>query len=123
MQKSPCKYRLFFQIVCCLIATGTFAQIPDSVVVSSGTPAIAAGRDTISPRDSAIVDLSDVQFSNQGIDSEVETYSRDSMWFDIVNRQLHLYGNASVKYTALKINAGYIMVDYGKNEILAEQLR
>ncbi|MEY4204846.1 MAG: hypothetical protein RL013_2550 [Bacteroidota bacterium] len=123
VQKSPCKYRLFFQIVCCLIATGAFAQIPDSVVVSSGTPAIAAGRDTISPRDSAIVDLSDVQFSNQGIDSEVETYSRDSMWFDIVNRQLHLYGNASVKYTALKINAGYIMVDYGKNEILAEQLR
>lgn len=93
------------------------AQIPDSTI--SVVP------DSLSPvlKDSALVDLSGVKISNEGIDAQVEYSAQDSMWFDVVKKQVHLYGGASVKYTNLTIKAGYILLDYEKNEISAEQLR
>jgi hypothetical protein len=86
---------------------------------------LPAFSDSISPerfRDSAVVDLNRVRFSNDGLDNEVEYSAEDSMWFDVKNRQVHLYGKASVKYTALTIKAGYILLDYASNEISAQQL-
>lgn len=70
-----------------------------------------------------MVDLSGIRLSNDGLDAEVAYGAKDSMWFDVVKKQVHLYGGASVKYTSLDIKAGYILLDYGKNEISAEQLR
>lgn len=73
-------------------------------------------------RDSAALDLSGIKISGEGLNAQVEYGSRDSMWFDIVKKQVHLYGEAWVKYTNLNIKAGYILLDYEKNEISAEQL-
>jgi hypothetical protein len=85
---------------------------------------LAALLDTLPPfqgfSDSASIDLSrSVRFSNDGLDEEVSYGARDSMWFDVKNKQVHLYGAASVKYTSLTITAGYILLDYSKNEITA----
>lgn len=79
--------------------------------------------DTLAPvlRDSAIVDLRKIQISREGLDTEVEYSAKDSMWFDVARQQVHLYGNARVKYTSLTIEAGYIMLDYKNNEIIADQ--
>jgi LptD protein len=77
------------------------------------------------PRDSAVVDLSNqqrIRVSNEGLDEIIDYGSRDSMWFDVKNQQLHLYGEAFVKYTSLDVKAGYILMDYGKNEVVADQL-
>ena len=63
-----------------------------------------------------------IKLSNESFDDVVEYGSRDSMWFDVKNKQLHLYGEASVKYTSLSIKAGYILLDYAKNEISAEPI-
>lgn len=74
--------------------------------------------------DSAVVDLSNqkrVRVSSEGLDEIIDYGARDSMWFDVKNRQLHLYGEAFVTYTGLDVRAGYILMDYGKNEVIADQ--
>ncbi|MCB0526580.1 MAG: hypothetical protein H6576_17010 [Lewinellaceae bacterium] len=118
MYKLPRKYRLFFQFLGLLfLMNGLKAQKPDStaVVIKDSIP--------VPVSDSAVVDLYTIRISNESLDAAVNCSAKDSMWFDAVNRQLHLYGSAQVKYTSLEIKAGYILLDYQKNEISAEQLR
>lgn len=57
----------------------------------------------------------------ESVDAPVEYGARDSMWFDVKKRQLHLWGQAFVNYTSLRVQAGYILLDYSKNEISAQQ--
>ena len=115
MFQFPGKYRHLFHIACLLLSSRLGAQIPDTLL----------RMDTIRPpifRDSATVDLSRITFSNDGLDAVVEYAAEDSMWFDVKNKQVHLYGGASVTYTTLNIKAGYILLDYGNNEISAQPL-
>ena len=112
---SPRKYRLFFQIAGFLLAMQVSAQTPVDTIA---LPSV----DTIAPagRDSAVVDLSRVKISSDALDDVVDYNARDSMWFDVKNKQVHLYGEASVKYTSLTIKAGYILLDYAHSEISAK---
>lgn len=82
-----------------------------------------APADTLRPglRDSLSVDLSRVKISSEGLDDVVEYGCADSMWFDVQKKQLHLYGAAFLKYTSIDLKAGYILLDYQKNEVSAEQ--
>ena len=108
MKTAFCKYRLLLLIAFGLIGWKATAQT-----------------DTLPPepvlRDSAVVDLQGVKISEQGLEDLVDYGSVDSMWFDAKNKQLHLWGKAFVKYTSLDIRAGYILMDYEKNELLAEK--
>ncbi|HND89810.1 MAG TPA: hypothetical protein PK971_15865, partial [Saprospiraceae bacterium] len=52
-----------------------------------------AKRDSL-PRDSATVDLRNIKISGEGLNDEVEYKARDSMWFDVKRKQVHLYGAA-----------------------------
>ncbi|MBK8193370.1 MAG: LPS-assembly protein LptD [Lewinellaceae bacterium] len=119
MRKLLGKYRLLFRIAALLVCANASAQVPLDTI-----PPSEAARDTsLQPQpDSTIVDLRGIQLSNESFDDVVEYGSRDSMWFDVKNKQLHLYGAASVKYTSLSIKAGYILLDYAKNEISAEPI-
>jgi LptD protein len=112
----PCKYRLFFQIAFLLLVVQVSAQTP---IDSLSLP----GRDSVPVffRDSAVVNLNRINISNDALDDAVDYNARDSMWFDVKNKQVHLYGEATVKYTTLNIKAGYILLDYGRNEISANQ--
>lgn len=115
MFQFPGKYRHLFHIACLLLSSRLGAQIPDTILQP----------DTLRPpvfRDSATVDLSRITFSNDGLDAVVEYAADDSMWFDVKNKQVHLYGGASVTYTTLNIKAGYILLDYANNEISAQPL-
>jgi len=112
----PRKYRLFWQIGCLLLAMQVSAQTPiDTLPLPVG--------DSIAPivQDSAVVNLNRLKISNDALDDKVDYNSRDSMWFDVKNKQVHLYGEATVKYTTLTIKAGYILLDYGRNELSAQQ--
>lgn len=114
VQKLRGKYRHFFQIACLLLCGPALAQIPDSI----------PSRDSLPPatlKDSASIDLSGIKISNDGLDDVVEYAAEDSMWFDVKNKQVHLYGGATVKYTSLNIKAGYILLDYANSEISAQQ--
>jgi hypothetical protein len=108
------KYRHFWQILSVLLlAAPAAAQIG---------PRGTAARDTIRPSaDSAVVSLEGVRVA-ESVDAPVEYGARDSMWFDLVGKRLHLYGQAFVKYTSLDVRAGYIVLDYTKNEIEAQEL-
>jgi len=129
------KYRLFWQLAFAFAWSPVFAQVPvspndtlppverDSAAVRfPGIPhpglRDSALRDF---RDSSIVDLRAVRVSSEALDEPVEYGSNDSMWFDVKNKLLHLYGKAFVKYGAIDLMAGYILVDYNKNEVSAEQ--
>ena len=128
MKKLPRKYRFFFQIAGLLLSGILQAQTPDTIL--SSTPSNRqrqVSTDTLPPKivdsvavDSAVVDLSRVKISKEGLDDVVEYGAKDSMWFDVKNKRLHLYGEAVVKYTSLNIQAGYILLDYAKNEVSAE---
>ncbi len=115
MLKLPRKYRLLLQIACLLLSSLALAQIPDSIPKT----------DSLQPgpiSDSTTVDLSKFKISSDGLSDVVEYAAKDSMWFDVKNKQVHLYGNASVKYTTLTVKAGYILLDYEHNEISAQTL-
>lgn len=105
------KYRLFWQIACAFLCGSAFAQEPVSLQDTLPTPVL---------RDSAVVDLRSVRLSSDALDELVEYGAKDSMWFDVKKRQLHLYGAAYVKYTSIDLKAGYILLDYDKNEVSAE---
>ncbi len=120
MYKIPRKYRLFFQIACLLfVVNDARAQTPDSTAVTLP--------DSLPQRARRILPLwicRDIRIrAMMGWMPKWRTGAKDSMWFDVLKKQVHLYGGASVKYTTLDIKAGYILLDYAKNEISAEQLR
>lgn len=126
------KYRLFWQIALFLVGSPVFAQVPQDTLpprqrdtLERPLPALPPPglRDSLvrAPADSAVVDLRSVRISPDALDETVEYGARDSMWFDVKRRQLHLYGEAFVKYTAIDLQAGYILLDYEKNEVTAEQ--
>ncbi|TNF50351.1 MAG: LPS-assembly protein LptD, partial [Bacteroidetes bacterium] len=52
--------------------------------------------------------------------SEIIKYSaRDSLFTDLKNEQIHLYGAAKVDDGQIQMTAGYILIDLKKNEVLA----
>ena len=64
-----------------------------------------------------------VKVADKTFDSPVEYNSEDSMYYDIKNKQIHLYGNAVVKYQGFELSAGYIVLDWGNNLLIAEGQR
>lgn len=117
MYKLPGKYRLFWQIAGAFLCSPLLAQQPVAPVDT------LTRVDTLAPgfRDSVVIDLNPVKLSKDALDAEVEYGSADSMWFDVKKKQLHLYGSAFMKYTSIDLKAGYILLDYEKNEVSAEQ--
>lgn len=116
MRIFPRKYRLFFQIACLILTVQrAFAQVSDTIPQPDSIPHVVF-------KDSSTVDLSRLRISNDALDDEVAYTAEDSMWFDVKNKQVHLYGKATVKYTTLNIKAGYILLDYAHNEISAQQI-
>src|ERR1051326_389367 len=53
--------------------------------------------------------------SNSAIKSKVIYSARDSIRFDVEDQKVFLYGDASVKYEDMKLNAGYIEFDMVRN--------
>lgn len=51
---------------------------------------------------------------------EIIYYSaRDSIYTDLKNKKVHLYGDAKVENADVKMSAGYILIDLNKNEVFA----
>ena len=61
-----------------------------------------------------------VVISNDAIPAEIGYDARDSIVYDIQDKKIYLYGAASVVYEDLDLKAGYIIVDWEKNEVFAE---
>jgi hypothetical protein len=81
----------------CMLATKSFAQTPDS---------LNRYRDTVYIYESEM--------------ESVVTYSaRDSIFTDLRNNKVHLFGNASLNYQGVDMKAEYLLIDMDKSEVLA----
>ena len=66
------------------------------------------------------LEIKDTIYINDESISEVIIYnSRDSLYTDLVNRKIYLWGNARVEMSGINMVAGYILIDLEKNEIMA----
>lgn len=51
--------------------------------------------------------------------SKVKYSAKDSMWFNIEEEKVYLYGNAEMTYEEIKLNADYIELDLGNSTLFA----
>ncbi|MFT5777930.1 MAG: hypothetical protein ACI837_000878 [Crocinitomicaceae bacterium] len=64
--------------------------------------------------------IKDTLYLNESqLDAPIYYSARDSIYSDVKNKQLHLYGDAKIDNGDIVMNAGYIMVDLNTNEVLA----
>ena len=61
-----------------------------------------------------------VPISPKALDEELEIGAKDSMILDNAQSQMHLFGDAFVKYEGMELKAGYIVVDFDSNTALAQ---
>jgi hypothetical protein len=115
MHKNTLKYtigRVFFAVWLFFAFGKLNAQTtPDSLINNAVAPDSG-----IAP--TAVVDLSQVRIGSGGLDDQVAYTARDSMWFDVEKKQVHLYGEATVTYTSIVLKAAYILLDYEQNTIV-----
>jgi beta-galactosidase GanA len=52
--------------------------------------------------------------------SKVNYHASDSIMIDNVNNKAFLWGDASVEYEDIKLDADYLEIDFGRNEVLAK---
>ncbi len=95
--------KIFFILVCLLITVTSTA-----FTFQLGTPV-----DT----------LKKIGASNSFLKEKVHYSSDDSMRVDLINQKAYLYGNAQVMYEDLKLNAGYIEIDFKNNIVCATSIK
>lgn len=56
------------------------------------------------------------------LDDKVEYSAEDTIYHDIRNRRVYIYGNADLRYMDMHLNAAYIEIDFNTNELYAHGL-
>jgi hypothetical protein len=54
------------------------------------------------------------------LDARVDYEATDSIFFDMRNQKVYLYGNADLKYGDIHLEAAYVEIDFRKNELFAK---
>jgi hypothetical protein len=61
-----------------------------------------------------------IELSRDSLDAPVKYSANDSMMYDIAEQRVHLWGEASVAYTNIELQAGHIIFDWKTNIVTAE---
>jgi lipopolysaccharide assembly outer membrane protein LptD (OstA) len=85
-----------------LIIAGTFAELLETPLKKAF---YSITTDTV---------IAPVQ-NNSALKEKITYNATDSMVFDMINQKVYLYNNAVVVYEDVKLEAGYIELDFGKN--------
>ncbi len=114
-----------FLVLSAWIATGQVTPTinTDSIVrARSGGPPPELDLPSFTPasQPSGNINWDSVKISSDALEEQVDYKSVDSMFFDTKNKQVHLYGQAEVKYQSMTITAEYIMIDWNENIMMAE---
>lgn len=67
--------------------------------------------------------LDSITVSKDALDDQIDYSAADSMYFDIKNKQIHLYGQAQVKFQTMTIEANYILIDWKESTMSADGKR
>ena len=62
------------------------------------------------------------QVSKDSLAAAVDYSAEDSMHVDFVKEEIHLFGNANVKYDAINLTANHIVLNWGNSIVMAEPL-
>ena len=96
-------------------------EIPDTVPVIKEDSVIIF--DSIAPDSVQIskqkVDTIIYKTNSTSLETTVLYVARDSNFFNMIERKAYLYGEAVVDYDDIKLQAEYIMMDFGNNEVYA----
>lgn len=71
---------------------------------------------------SRIAPKTGAKMSEKGLDDIIDYGAKDSSFIDLKTNQIHLFGEAFVKYKKYDLKAGYIVFDFDKSEASAFQL-
>ena len=98
-----------------LPASDSTELVQDSTSLLSVVESLPAGDSLSFP----FAAKADVRYSKDSLDQEVESFAKDSMRYDIANKQLHLWGDAYVNYGDMRIEADYIVYNWTDNIVTA----
>ena len=71
-------------------------------------------------KDTTIQDTLQYPVSSSALEEIVDYSARDSIRFELTEETAYLFGEASIKYENMEINAPYIKIDWKKSQINAE---
>ncbi|MEY3199838.1 MAG: hypothetical protein RJA13_1796, partial [Bacteroidota bacterium] len=60
-----------------------------------------------------------LKLNDESIEDVIYYSSRDSIYTDLKNKQVHLYGDAKLIYGEITMSAGYLLIDLNKDEVWA----
>lgn len=122
-------YYIVFLFIICINAKPLIGQEldirPQSGIFKDSTNSIKLPLDSLSAKSNVTNDSipngisskPKYKVSADAITEKVDQVARDSFWTDVNNKKEYLYGNASINYGDLKINADSIVIDF-KNNVL-----
>ncbi|WPP53389.1 putative LPS assembly protein LptD [Catalinimonas niigatensis] len=87
--------------------------------VLDSLPADTIPIDTLPITDTTTV-ANDSSQAQGDIQTTIDYTSEDSIFFDVVNRKIYLYGNAQIDYGEIKLVADYIELDWVNNMLTAK---
>ncbi len=94
----------------------------DTIPFSIPSDSLQAGILTQDSIPSVSRNLSGVKISKDGLDDIIDYGAADSSFVDLKENQIHLFGQAFVKYKKFDLKAGYIIFDFDDNEASAFRL-
>lgn len=99
-------------------------SLPPRPPLPIDTPAIDTTLAQIPSNDSitAFIPVPGVKISEDSLTAAVDYSSEDSMHVDYLNEEIHLFGNASVKYETVNLTANHLVLNWGTNIVEAEPL-
>lgn len=112
--------------LCCWGYWSVEAQTPTPEMLQQELDRTSIQRDTnpVNASDSTLfsgkVNPQEINISDDALDAPIDYLARDSIIYDIKNKKIYLFGEASVSYQEIDMKAGYIEFDYGNNLVFAE---
>ncbi len=108
----------------------TLAQeAPDTLtnapLKTSNVDSLSSVSDTIPPISQPVfsgsqsINWDEVNLSPDAPDDQIDYSSKDSMFFDLKNKHIHLYGEAKVVFQDVNMTADYILIDWDENTMMA----
>jgi len=99
--------------------TETIDSIPSFIPTISDDGTLGAPTSS-NVMDTFKLDVSSIDISENGVDEEIQYNAQDSMFFDIENKKILLWGDAVVIYQTMTIKAAHIVIDWEANTMYAE---
>lgn len=116
-------FKVFFFLLCLLITANIYAATSPyfkgkGKLHTKNTLYLVASHETLQP-DTVIA----ASAETSGLKEKITYNASDSMVFDMVNQKVYLFNNAVVVYEDMKLEAGYIELDFGKSLLYSRGIK